>query len=76
MPGCNRIDVLFPRDKPLKCIKRISSNPLAGKPPIPRLPPENLRSMAGPIDLKISGAILGTTGLSARGLLEMCMIHV
>ncbi len=30
--------------------------------------------MPGPIDLKFSGAILGITGLLARGLLEMCMI--
>ena len=31
--------------------------------------------MAGLIDFKFSGGILGTTGLPARGLLEMCMIH-
>ncbi len=31
--------------------------------------------MGGPIELKISEGILGTTGLPARGLLEMCMIH-
>ncbi len=30
--------------------------------------------MAGPIDLKFSGAILCITGFLARGLLEMCMI--
>ncbi len=31
--------------------------------------------MAGPIDLKFSGGILGIGGLPARGLLEMCLIH-
>ncbi len=30
--------------------------------------------MAGPIDLKFSGAILGSTGLLTRVLPEMCII--
>ncbi len=32
--------------------------------------------MGGPtIDLKFAGGILGSTGILAGGLLEMCMIH-
>ena len=31
--------------------------------------------MGGPIDLKFSGGIPGSTGIIRRGLLEMCMIH-
>ncbi len=54
----------------LKGIMHISSNPLAGKPVLPRIS----SVMPGPIDLKFSGAILGITGFLARGILEMCMI--
>ncbi len=75
----------------------ISSYPLARMHVLPRIPPENLRSigppltelqhlgkhilgqysvMGGPIDLKFSGAILDSTGILARGLMEMCMIHL
>ena len=32
--------------------------------------------MGGPIDFKFPGGILGSTGILAMGLLEMCMIHV
>ncbi len=34
---------------PLKGIMHFSSNPLAGKPVLPRIPPENLRSIGPPI---------------------------
>ncbi len=31
--------------------------------------------MGGPIDLKFSGGILGSTDILASGLVEMCRIH-
>ncbi len=57
----------------LKGIMHISSNPRARKPVLPRISPENLRSIGPP---KFAGAILGAIlGFLARGLLKMSSKH-